>query len=388
MKIAFDYTSAAGQRTGIGQYAYQLAHSLAVVDKENLYELFMLYPVTNYILKPDAGDVDLPVAKNFHLRFRYLPLPLPLIHKLRALRIWPFNDYSLGGLDADIIHCTSYCVPRLKRRTKKVLVTIHDISTITHPECHTKLNIDYTGAAIKDGIEYGDAIVANSHYTKADLVNRLNIPEERVFVTRLAAHSIFKPVEDPVRLAATRAKHSLPEKYLLFVGSLEPRKNIKALLKAYAALPPVLTEEYRLVIAGGKGWKNTDIKTTIDELKIEDKVHFPGYLSQDELRDVYSAATVFVYPSLYEGFGIPILEAMGCGVPVITSNVSSMPEVAGTAAKLVTPTDIEELSSAMESVLLSEELRAEMREEGLKRAAEFSWEKCARETLQVYKKLL
>ncbi len=388
MKIALDCTPAIGQRAGIGQYVYQLAHSLAGVDKENLYTMYILYSVTDFILHPGNRDAGLPSSENFKALFRYLPLPAPLLHRLRALRVGPFNDYTLGGLDADIIHCTSYCIPRLKRRTKKVLATIYDISTITHPECHTKLNIDYTGAGIRDAVNYADGIITISDYTKADIVNHLNIPEEKVYVTRLASQSVFRPEEDPALLAATRTKHSLPEKYLLFVGSLEPRKNIKTLLRAYAALPPDLTEEYRLVIAGGKGWKNTDIKTTVDELRIEDNVHFLGYLSQDELRNIYSTAALFVYPSLYEGFGIPILEAMACGTPVITSNTSSMPEVAGTAAKLVTPTDTGELSSAMESVLMSEELRADMRLRGLKRAAEFSWEKCASQTLEVYKKLL
>ena len=187
---------------------------------------------------------------------------------------------------------------------------------------------------------------------------------------------------------AARLKYSLPERYVLFVGSNEPRKNIKTLLAGYAALSEGLRKEFPLVIAGGRGWLNSEIPGVIKRLGIETSVRFAGYIGRNDMSAVYSGASVFAYPSLYEGFGLPILEAMSCGAPVITSNVSSMPEVAGDAARLVAPTDAEGLGEALGALLVDEGLRKEMRLKGLERGAMFSWDKCARETLALYRKVL
>ncbi|OGP12527.1 MAG: hypothetical protein A2052_00015 [Deltaproteobacteria bacterium GWA2_54_12] len=188
-------------------------------------------------------------------------------------------------------------------------------------------------------------------------------------------------------LQRVRARYGLPAKFVLFIGSLEPRKNIKGLLRAYSCLPEKMQKEFPMVIAGGRGWLNSDIPGLVSELGIKDRVHFAGFINDEDLSAVYSMASLFVYPSLYEGFGLPILEAMACGTPVVTSKTSSMPEVAGDAAALIDPSDADELAFSMRQLLESDAKRAELVIKGFERAKMFSWEKCARETLAVYRRV-
>jgi glycosyltransferase involved in cell wall biosynthesis len=191
-------------------------------------------------------------------------------------------------------------------------------------------------------------------------------------------------VSDPERLAAVRRRYDLPERFILFLGAVEPRKNLLRLIEAFAALKPALRRETPLVVAGAHGWLNDSVRERVGKLGLDKSVLFPGYIAGDDVAALYSLATVFAYPSLWEGFGLPVLEAMACGTPVLTSNVSALPEVAGDAALFVTPTDVEAIADGLARLLDDAALRAELGARGVRRTAAFSWKRCARETLAVY----
>jgi glycosyltransferase involved in cell wall biosynthesis len=297
-----------------------------------------------------------------------------------------FKEWLLGPVD--VVHSTTFCVPRFRMRPKRLVVTIYDLSFITHPDLHLPANVAHCLAGTRLAIEHADAIIAISEHTRRDLIERLAAPAERITVTPLAHDASFVRVADPRRLAAVRKRYRLPEHFILFLGALEPRKNLPRLIEAYATLPAELRRDVKLVVAGMSGWLNDSVHGRVGELGLEKSVHFAGYVHADDLSAVYSLATTLAYPSLYEGFGLPVLEAMACGTPVLTSNVSSLPEVAGDAATLVDPLDVSSIASGLHGMLESPSLRAELAGRGRARAASFSWDRCARQTLEVYRRAM
>ena len=232
---------------------------------------------------------------------------------------------------------------------------------------------------------YADRIIAISQSTKQDLMHYFSVSEERICVVYLAPRHFCYPERNPDFLRSTLGRLEIYQDFILTVGSLEPRKNLKTLVEAYAMYVTHHSGRELLVIAGAKGWLNDDITQLVAALGVEDRVKFLGYVQEADLRVLYSAARLFVYPSLYEGFGLPPLEAMACGAPVITSNTSSLPEVVGDAAILIDPCSGEKLCQAMHMVLANDDLRSSMRQQSLERARLFSWEQAAQETLAVYR---
>lgn len=381
MRVGIDVSLVPGERAGGGQYAYQLARALTRVDPDVSY---LLYPVFYYIVHPDYPRTELPEATNMRVAFRDLP-PKDVQSFWRPEAPAIFKEWLLGPVD--VVHSTTFCVPRFQLRPKRLVVTIYDLSFITHPEHHLPANVEHCLAGTRLAVEHADAIIAISDHTRRDLVERLGAPAERITVTPLAHDAGLARVNDPERLAAVQKRYGLPENFVLFLGALEPRKNLERLLEAYAVLPPGLRRDVHLVVAGGSGWLNDSIHARVAELGLEESVHFAGYIDGGDLAALYSLATVFAYPSLYEGFGLPVLEAMACGTPVLTSNVSSLPEVAGDAAILVTPTDIDSIAAGLRRLLESPALHAELATRGIAQAARFSWERCAEQTLAVYRRV-
>lgn len=384
MKIGIDCSNAIGERTGTGQYTFNLVTALSKIDRNNRY---VLYPFFYYVFDSNYKEklAELPKKENFKVAFRNVPISAKFLRNFLVRQSERIKEYALGNVD--IVHSTTFCAPKFRSPKKRMVETIYDLTFLTHPECHQKQNIDHCLKGTKNAIEYADALIAISEHTKSDLINYLNAPPDLITVTPLAADPDYRAITDSSMLDEVRNKYKLPRQFVLFVGSLEPRKNVKTLLKAYAALSAPVKKEFSLVIAGAKGWLNSDIPELVKELGIKDRTVFPGFIDMADMNALYSAASLFVYPSLYEGFGLPILESMACGTPVITSNTSSMPEVAGDAARLIDPTDTDELASALASILMDESCRKKMRQMGLERASLFSWEKCARETLAVYEKV-
>ncbi|NOZ27369.1 MAG: glycosyltransferase family 4 protein [Chloroflexi bacterium] len=227
-------------------------------------------------------------------------------------------------------------------------------------------------------------IIADSFSTRDDLVQTWNIPSERISVVHVGVEKVYRPAP-PEAVEAFRRRRGLPERFVLYLGTLEPRKNVIAAVEAFARWIQATGDRTTwLILGGAKGWYYEQIFSRVQELGITDRVRFPGYIPSAELPDWYRAAEVFLYPSLYEGFGLPPLEAMACGTPVITSNTSSLPEVVGDAALKVDPHDVEAIAEALARLLEDADLRRQLREAGLERARLFSWERTARETIAAY----
>lgn len=378
MKIGLDLSLVPGQRAGGGRYSYELACALARIDAVNSY---VLYPVFYYIVHPDYPRTDFPTGRGMRVAFGSMPPTLVRsLWKLPGAEL--LKEALLGRVD--VLHSNTFCVPRLRLGQKRLVVTIYDASVVTHPQFHVKENIDHCLRGILAAIERADAIITISEHARRELVERLNVPADRIAVTLLASPPELRRVLDPVRLRRVRERYKLPERFVLFLGMVEPRKNLMRLVDAYAGLNPGTRRETHLVVAGPLGWLNKALFERIEDLGIGSSVQFIGYVDDGDLAAVYSLATVFAYPSLYEGFGIPVLEAMICGTPVLTSDVAALPEVVGDCALLVPPTDTDAISKALLRLLESDTLRADLSARGMRRAAQFSWDRCARETLAVY----
>jgi glycosyltransferase involved in cell wall biosynthesis len=262
-----------------------------------------------------------------------------------------------------------------------LVVTVHDMTAWLFPDLHTKRTAWLTRLAFRAAQRRGAFFLADSESTAGDLMRIGQVPRDRVAVVPLAADARFRPVDG----SAVLTRLGLDRPYLLYVGTLEPRKGIESLLDAFAQLVDV---DVRLVIAGKRGWMFEALDAKVASLGLTSRVTFTGFVPDEDLPALISGALAFVYPSVYEGFGLPVLEAMQCGTPVISSDVSSLPEVAGDAALLVTPGDVHGLARAMRQVLSELGLREELRGRGFAQAAKFSWRRTAALTAEAYHHVL
>ncbi|NLD73887.1 MAG: glycosyltransferase family 4 protein [Chloroflexi bacterium] len=280
-----------------------------------------------------------------------------------------------------------FCVGPLAARCPLV-VSVHDLSFFRYPELFRPMNRHYLQPFTRMSTRRARLVLASSESTRRDVLEILGVPPNRVSVVPLGVDDTLQPVADPDVLAAFRRRRNLPERMILYLGTLEPRKNLPTLLTAYAHLAGRAGFRHTLVVAGGRGWYYDEIDAVAERLGLRDRVLFPGYVPDDELALWYSVADLFVYPSRYEGFGLPPLEAMACGTPVVTSDASSLPEVVGDAGLTVPAEDAAALAEAMERLLEDAELRAALRERGLARARAYSWQRVARETARAYHRVL
>jgi glycosyltransferase involved in cell wall biosynthesis len=269
-----------------------------------------------------------------------------------------------------------------------LVVTVHDLSFVRYPQMFTRAKRIYLQRFTRWTLARAQAVIADSASTQRDLIELLGAPEERVVVVHAGMDEELAPVTDKEALEAFRRRHDLPREMILFLGTLEPRKNIPTLIEAYGLLYRAGRIAHTLVIAGGKGWLYDEVYATVERLGLQDAVRFAGYVAAEELPLWYSAADLFCYPSFYEGFGLPPLEAMACGTPVITSGVSSLPEVAGEAALLVDPRSVDEIAQSMVRLMSDPGLRDELRGRGLRRVRQFDWEASAARTLDIYRRAL
>ena len=265
-------------------------------------------------------------------------------------------------------------------RAKNMVTTVYDFSFHLYPEWHPKERVEYFLKNFFSRIQKTDFIVTTSKYVAREAREILKIEEARIKTIYLGCNAVFNMDEDD------KIKMNLPENYLLFVGSLEPRKNLVSLLNAFALLPNYLKKEFKLLLVGFKGWENVEIFRLLNKMK--GHVEYLGYLGDEELAHLYRKATCFVYPSLYEGFGLPPLEAMACGCPVVVSNVASLPEVCGQAAYYIDPLQVESIAEGICRVVADEALRQSLIRKGLERAKLFSWEKTAEEHLKLFEEAL
>lgn len=359
------------RRAGVSHYVEQLIHHLGHIDRTNQYSLYTTRGVT-------ADALDVPA--NFRVRSSLLPTINP---RVRIPWEQLYAPLLLAATRADVFHGVLNVAPLLCPIAS--VITIHDLAFIRFPGTFRSYNRTYLDFATRLSARRAASILTVSEHTRQEVIGLLGIPPERVHVTHDAARSHFQPPA-PDRLAEFRTRHQLPDQFLLYVGTLEPRKNLTTLLDAYAQV--VKSVPIPLMIGGGKGWLYTPVFERLDELGLRDRVHFVGYIDEDELPLWYAAATLFVFPSIYEGFGMPPLEAMACGTPVITSNSSSLPEVVGDAGVMVSPTDANALAEAIVQVVRDETLRESLRERGLQRAGMFSWRTTAERTLVAYEDVI
>lgn len=366
MRIGIDARIVYYSQAGIGQYVCRLVEGLSQVETDE-----------EFVLLLNRKDHSSWVR---HGRFRVRRLWTPSHHRLEQ---WTLPvETALARLD--LLHSPDFIPPF--RRTCQSVITIHDLAFMLYPDLLTSDSARYYGQ-IRQAVQSTDHIIAVSDSTKDDVIRLLDVPAERITVVHEAANPVFRPVRDSVALDAIRQKYGLSDPFLLFVGTLEPRKNLPELLHALHLIRKRRGPIVSLAVVGGRGWLYETIFGTTEALKLKDAVHFLGRVPTEDLMLLYNAATCFVLPSRYEGFGLPVLEAMCCGTPVVASNISSLPEVVGDAGLLVSPDNAEAWARAIEEVVSSPELRERMREKGLQRARRFTPARMARETLAVYRRV-
>ena len=378
MKIAFDCSPLLKQKTGIGWYCYHLLEEYINIPEDE----FSLFSFSLKSRKPDLplGWKERPKT---HYHF-YAPLPKVSLLLLSKC----FGEIVSRPLMAavDVAHFTNFTAFPI--RGAKTVLTVHDLAFLRFPRTIELKSYITLKAYLQFSLDIADRIIVPSFSTKKDIVDFYKYPEEKIVVIPLGVnHDIYRPIADIHSLNAFKQKHSIG-RYILFLGTLEPRKNTARLLDAYSILCIKMGVEQApdLIFGGGRGWKNKAFEAKYQNLDkpIRNKIRFLGYLPQEELPFLYSGADVFVFPSLWEGFGLPPLEAMACGTPVVTSNVSSLPEVVGDAAILVDPNSAEEIADAIYQILIDEHLALSLRSAGLTQAAKFTWSNTALQTYKVY----
>ncbi len=377
LRIGIDYTSAVNQNAGIGRFVRSLVGALLERDQTNRY--LLLHAAPNQGATP-----RFPTGRNvgrlpLRLKERWLNI---LWHRARApLPI----DWLTGPLD--IFHSPDFVLPPVRRA--RSILTVHDLAFLHYPECADDRLRAYLEKAVPRSVQRADFVVADSENTRNDVIVLLGVSPERVTVVSGGVDASFKPVEDPARLATLRQQIGLDAEtpFILFVGVLEPRKNLAGLIEAFGILKARRSLPHKLLVVGRKGWLWEGIIERAEQSPVRDDIIFAGFVPEGELPTLYSAAETFAFPSHYEGFGLPVLEAMACGTAVVASRASSLPEVVGDAGVQVDPADAEGLADALELLALNPELRADFRRRGLERTATFTWTAAADSLLDVYRRV-
>ncbi len=367
MNIALDARLVYYRRySGIGQYIVHLAEQLPGLD-----------PDWAYTLIHSRKDRTPP----HHAAARLAAAWTPAHHRLEQLAL----PLELARLKLDLLHSPDF-IPPFRGHFRRV-ITVHDLNFLYYPQFLTAGSRRYYNAQIERAVLVADHILADSFATQLDLVKRLNVPEKKISVVWLAPNAAFRPIE-PETLAAARARLRLPDRFILFAGTLEPRKNVAGLLQAYRLLLDRDPHQPDLLLAGSRGWLFEETRALIHQLRLTDRVRWIDSPVNADLVALYNAAMVFALPSHYEGFGLTVLEAMACGTPTIISDRGSLPEIAGGASLIIDPDDPVSLADALGQALGDDHLRQDLRQRGLARVKEFSWDRCARETLAAYHRVL
>jgi len=377
-RILIDITAAVRQGAGIGRYARELTRAILRAFPEHRYTLFYAGPVR---FPPTWAE-----APQIHLR----PAPLPekgmvwLWHRLRL----PIPLEAFAG-SADLIYSPDFLLPPTLPGCR-TLLTVHDLSFEIMPETLPEPLVAYLRRNVPRAVQRASHILADSESTRQDLVRLWGVPAERITVLYSGVEPRFHPVEDLEQQARVRARYGLgPWPFILTVGTVQPRKNYPRLIEAFATLVREgIFPEGHLVIVGEKGWKAEGTFEAIRRSGLAERIHWLGFVADEDLPVLYSAATAFAMVSRYEGFGLPALEAMACGTPVVVSRTSSLPEVVGEAGVQVDPESVEDIVRGLRIVLENPEQRAALRAAGLERARQFTWEVAARRWHEVAEQLL
>ena len=381
MSIYVDISAAVHGRAGLGRYAESLAEAL-LVREPGRFALFC-NRTSSTSLPPRLRSAPLRTVRAGYKPWRMAVLLGQMAHL-------GFDSLMPG---AELLHATEHLL--MPMRHAPCVLTIHDLVFRLLPHHHKPLNYAFLNLAMPFFIRRADHLIAVSHCTRRDLCRLYRVDPDRISVIYEAADRRFRPRAQG-EIERIRQKHGLPEQFILSLGTLEPRKNYGRLIEAFAQLrrrcdgSPRRTssQDWRLVIVGRRGWLYQPFFQQLEESGVRDQVIIPEHMPDEDLPALYSAAGLFVFPSLYEGFGLPPLEAMACGTPVVCSRSSSLPEVGGVAARYFSPANTEEMAQVMHEVLTDEARQAEMRELGLEQAKHFSWHETAGETMDVYERVV
>lgn len=378
MKIGIESsTLLVKNRTGVEHYTNNLLEALFKLDGVNQYDLVYMA----FASRPQQSFFA-NIANVRHRRVSWLPGKL--YNLLLRTPFAPPIDI-IAGIKPDIFLFPNF-VKWPTSRSKKTLVVVYDVSFIESSSTMVSRHRRYLSQAVPKSIANSSQVITISENAKSEIISHYQVDPQKISIIYPAVdHVIYKPQSQPAIMAAAN-KYKTTNNYILYTGTIEPRKNIVGILNAYADLPPALQQKYRLVLAGGKGWLDETIQSRLSELT-HLNIITTGYVPDEDLPALYSGASLFVYPSLYEGFGMPPLEAMACGVPVITSDNSSLPEVVGDAGILVSAQDTTSLTKQIVKVLTDTKLAALMSKKGLKQAQKFSWTKSAQELVELFNKV-
>jgi glycosyltransferase involved in cell wall biosynthesis len=436
LRVCIDVSAAVHKRAGLGRYTQELVASLAKVGLEN--SRSALSPSQGFSedsLAEETGSINTPLAKVglensrstlnpsqgfsavnlakgtrsidtssiqpsqgialsvfYHQRGEAILEPpidqLPQLTTRLSVRPWRlrtalayFTNIEMDRIfgSADVFHATEHLLPRLKHI--RSVFTLHDLIFQFDPASHKPLNIAFLKTMMPRFLKHADAIIAVSESTKRDAIRLYGVPESKLHVIYEGVDPKFEPISVPQRLSDVRRKYNLPDRFSLHLGTIEPRKNLPLLFEA------IKDSDKHLVVAGKLGWLTDPILAKVKELGLEDRVHFTGFIDDEDLPALISCASLVAMPSKYEGFGLPVLEAMACGIPVISSNTSSLPEVGGDAAMYAAPDDIRAWVELIDRAMDDEELRASMIDRGLQQAEKFRWSEAARQTAEIYQSI-
>lgn len=368
MNVGLDGTPLSQSLTGVGHYTLELAHALARIAPADRFELVSPLPSLNSVELPSNLHIT-RVSVNKLIRRFWWQVGLP-----RLIRRSRFS----------VFHGTNYSVPL--RKVCPTAVTIHDLSLLLWPQTHEQHLVSRARFRLPLMARRADAIIVPSQSVKTEVCEHLGIDDSRITVIPEAPRSSFwqVPVEETV---AVRRRLNIGDDFILFVGTIEPRKNLLTLVRAFEELVRNDVSQTQLVLVGNEGWLTGELHEFLKTAAIRERVRFTGYLADDDLRALYSSCRVFVYPSLYEGFGLPLLEAMACGAPVVTSDIPSVRETVGDVALLVAPTGVDELARSLARLLENPVEREKRSVAGKQHASKFSWEKAATATLEVYRQV-
>jgi glycosyltransferase involved in cell wall biosynthesis len=377
IRLAFNATSLLSPLTGIGQYTRHLAFGLASradIDANFFYGAAWSKSVRDAPLPGPAGLLPL-------LR-RYVPYSYELRRLVQGNRWFvkqsksrPFDLYH----EPNILPFPFY---------GPTVITVHDLSWIRHPNAHPQERVRAMNKYFQPGLEQASLVLTDSEFVKQELIDVFGVKPERIRAVMLGVEALFHPRSADETALVLHAHGLIHGRYILAVGTLEPRKNLSVALQAFMRLSPALRKQFPLVLVGMKGWNTSELEKQITPLVASGEIRLLGYLPREDLATIISGAANLVYPSIYEGFGLPPLEAMACGVPVIASNVSSIPEVVGDTGILLDPHDINAFTEAMNLMISSPDLRGAMGKKALERSRGFTWSNCVNETVDAYKFVL
>lgn len=372
MKLGIDARAAKWYRgTGIGNYTHQLISSLNNKDLKNDYLLFL----------PENCSLGINFNKNFLIS---------CISEKNENNFWDEVNIPniLGNNDIELYHVPQNGIGLPKEKNCKFVITLHDIIPYKLPETVGKRYLEIFTEQVPDIIKLCDGIITVSDFSKMDIAEKFNFPREKIFVTPLSSDKIYTPLDKFICKNTLSKIYSINDDYILYTGGFSPRKNILGLIEAYSKFLHLTKSKLKLVIAGKHGISFELYKKRTEELSIQNEVIFPGFISQEHMPYLYNAASLFVYPSFYEGFGLPPVEALSCGTPVIASNTTSMPEVLKDSVLYTDPYDVDNLCESIRCVLEDEGLKKSLIKKGFKRSKELSWETTIEKTLKAYEKIL